>query len=101
MIIGVPKETKNNEYRVGLLPVGVEMLTAAGHRVLMEEGAAKGSGIRDEEYEHSGAIMVKSPAEVFGQAQMIVKIKEPLPTEYHLLREGQIIFTYFHFSPNP
>ena len=100
MIVGVPKETKNNEYRVSLLPVGVEMLTALGHKILIEQDAGKGSGIRDEEYEHAGAMIVKSNREVFSQAQMLVKIKEPLPQEYEFLKEGQIVFTFFHFAAN-
>lgn len=98
MIIGVPKETKNNEYRVGLLPVGVEMLLKAGHQVLVEKNAGAGSGISDEKYQASGAQLVGNAAEVFSQAELIIKIKEPLPQEYPYLREGQLIFTYFHFS---
>lgn len=98
MIIGVPKEIKNNEYRVGLLPVGVEILTQAGHRVLIEKGAGAGSGISDETYAALGAQIMDSPAKVFSQAELIVKIKEPLPQEYDYLREGQIVFTFFHFA---
>ena len=98
MIIGIPKEVKNNEYRVSLIPVGVEMLTQAGHQVLLETGAGLGSGITDQEYEESGAQIVKNSSPIFERSQMIVKIKEPMPPEYSLLREGQIVFTYFHFA---
>ena len=98
MIIGVPREIKNNEYRVALLPVGVELLTKAGHRVLVERGAGLGSGIADQRYEMYGAQIVNSAQEIFSAAEMIVKVKEPMPQEYDFLREGQIIFTYFHFA---
>lgn len=98
MIIGVPKETKNNEYRVALLPVGVEMLVTAGHKVLIEEGAGLGSGVTDNDYRESGAQIVKTANDVFDGAQMIVKIKEPMPQEYNYLKPGQIVFTYFHFA---
>ena len=98
MIIGIPKEIKNNEYRVGLLPVGVEMLRRAGHEVLLERGAGNGSGIVDGDYIDSGAKILNSAQEVYGQADMIVKIKEPQKEEYALLRPGLIVFTYFHFA---
>ena len=98
MIIGIPKEIKNNEYRVGLLPVGVEMLTQRGHQVLVEQAAGIGSGIIDEDFRQAGAQILPSAAEIFAQSDMIVKIKEPLPPEYDLLKEGQIVFTYFHFA---
>ena len=98
MIIGVPKEIKNNEYRVSLLPVGVEMLVHAGHKIYIEESAGIGSGVSDEEYKASGAVMVKAASEVYKRAELIVKIKEPEPSEYPLLRAGQMIFTYFHFA---
>lgn len=100
MIIGVPKEIKNNEYRVGLVPSGVARLTASGHRVLMEEGAGQGSGISDEEYLNAGAEIIKTPQDIFGQAEMIVKVKEPLPPEYGLIKEDQILFTYLHLAPD-
>ncbi len=98
MIIGVPKEIKNNEYRVALLPVGVEMLTHAGHKVLIEKGAGLGSGISDENYRIAGAQIYSSAVDVYKDAEMIVKIKEPLPEEYQYLKPAQIVFTYFHFA---
>ncbi len=98
MIVGVPKEIKPDEYRVAMLPVGVEDLTRGGHRVLLERGAGMGSGIADELYLQSGAVLVETAAEVFGAAELIVKVKEPLKSEWPLLRAGQIVFTYFHFA---
>ena len=98
MIVGVPKETKRDEYRVAMLPVGVEELVRAGHRVLVERGAGAGSGLFDHEYELQGAELCDNAADVFGQADLIVKVKEPLPPEWPLLRAGQIVFTYFHFA---
>jgi alanine dehydrogenase len=98
MIVGIPKETKRDEYRVGLLPVGVEELTRAGHRVLVESGAGLGSGLADDDYARHGAVMVDGPTEVFGQADMIVKVKEPQPSELSRLRRGQILFTYLHLA---
>ncbi|HLV64389.1 MAG TPA: alanine dehydrogenase [Polyangiaceae bacterium] len=98
MIVGVPKEIKEHEYRVGLLPVGVEELKRAGHRVLVQRSAGLGSGIRDADYERSGAELVEDPAEIFGAADLVVKVKEPQPAEIALVREGQLVFTYFHFA---
>lgn len=98
MIIGVPKESKRDEYRVAMLPVGVEELTRGGHRVLIEKGAGIGSGITDSEYAEAGAVLVASAAQVFGEANLIVKVKEPLPPEWPLIRKGQTLFTYFHFA---
>lgn len=98
MTIGVPKEVKTDEYRVAMLPVGVEELTKAGHRVLVQAGAGSGSGLADESYKSHGATIVAAAAEVWGAADLIVKVKEPLPQEWPLLRGGQIIFTYFHFA---
>src|SRR3989338_5316197 len=98
MIIGIPKETKNNEYRVGILPVGVETLVKNGHEVFIERDAGVGSGITDEEYKEAGAQILNSAEEIFARAEMIVKIKAPLPQEYPFLKEGQIVFTYFHFA---
>ena len=98
MIVGIPKEIKNNEHRVGLLPVGVESLKRTGHTVLVEKEAGAGSGIRDEKYLNYGAQIAASAEEIYAKAEMIVKIKEPLPQEYSLLRPGQIVFTYFHFA---
>ena len=98
MTVGVPKETKTDEYRVAMLPVGVEELTRAGHRVLVQAGAGQGSGIEDERYSANGAEIVADAAAIWGAADLIVKVKEPLPPEYPLLRPGQIVFTYFHFA---
>jgi alanine dehydrogenase len=98
MIIGVPKEIKNNEYRVGMVPAGVRQLARAGHRVLIETHAGEGSGITDEEYIQAGAEIVRDANMVYETSDMIIKVKEPLPQEYELIREGQIIFTYFHFA---
>lgn len=98
MLIGVPKEVKRDEYRVAMLPVGVEELTQAGHTVLIETGAGLGSGISDQEYAEEGAHIIASAAEIFGKADLIVKVKEPLPLEWPLIRPKQAIFTYFHFA---
>jgi alanine dehydrogenase len=98
MIVGVPKEIKSDEYRVAMLPVGVEELTSAGHRVLVEAGAGQGSGIADALYAAAGANIVGEAAEIWANAEMVVKVKEPQPTEWPMLRPGQVIFTYFHFA---
>src|SRR5437773_7608588 len=98
MIVGVPKEVKTDEYRVAMIPVGVEELTRAGHQVLIQAGAGQGSGISDEQYSANGAEIVPLAAGVWKRADLIVKVKEPLPEEWPLLRPGQIIFTYFHFA---
>jgi alanine dehydrogenase len=98
MIIGVPKEVKLDEYRVAMLPVGVEELTRRGHRVLIEHAAGVGSGLLDAEYQAAGAEIIASPGEIFAQADLIVKVKEPQPAEWPLIRPGQTVFTYFHFA---
>jgi len=98
MIVGVPKEIKHDEYRVAMLPVGVEELVRAGHKVVVEAGAGLGSGLADHEYLRQGAELVASPADVFAAADLIVKVKEPQPQEYPLIRPGTAIFTYFHFA---
>ncbi len=98
MIIGIPKEIKDNEYRVGIVPAGVEELVASGHKVLLEQRAGMGSGISDEEFEAAGALIIADKVQLFEQAQMIIKVKEPLPSEYPLLREGQILFTFLHLA---
>ncbi len=97
MIVGVPREIKRDEYRVAILPVGVEEMVRSGHRVLVEEGAGLGSGLTDQAYLASGAEMV-SATEVFARADLVLKVKEPLPEEWPLLHPKQIIFTYFHFA---
>ena len=98
MIIGTPKEIKNNEFRVGLNTASVMALTNQGHRVLLETSAGMGSGMSDEDYIAAGATIVASAEEVYAKADMIVKVKEPLAAEYELIRAGQIVFTYFHFA---
>lgn len=98
MIVGAPKEIKRDEYRVSLLPVGVEELTRAGHRVLVESGAGLGSGITDQEYAKSGAEMVGTAKEIFDRSDMIIKVKEPQPNEVKMTRRGQVMFTYFHLA---
>jgi len=98
MIIGVPKEIKEQESRVGLVPAGAKQLTARKHEVLIQKGAGVGSGFADELYEKAGAKIVDDAADLFARAEMIVKVKEPLPAEYRLLRKGQILFTYLHLA---
>lgn len=98
MIVGVPREIKQDEYRVGLLPVGAEELTRAGHRVLVEAGAGLGSGLADHEYLRHGAEMVVGPEALYAQADLVIKVKEPQPEEMRLLRRGQVVFAYFHFA---
>ena len=98
MRIGVPKEVKSDEYRVALMPVGAETLVKAGHPVFVETQAGVGSGFLDEEYTAAGATLVPTAKEVFGAADMIIKVKEPQPQEMELFRPGQIAFTYFHFA---
>lgn len=100
MIIGVPKEIKNSENRVALTPAGVYALVKAGHKVLVEKTAGIGSGITDEEYQAAGAVLINSNVEVYQNAETIVKVKEPLESEYALLQENQVLFTYLHLAPN-
>ena len=98
MNIGVPKEVKNNENRVGLTPSGAEALRAHGHKVLIEASAGVGSGFGDSDYREIGGEIVSGAAGVFARADMIIKVKEPLPQEYGLLRDGQLLFTYLHLA---
>lgn len=98
MIVGVPKEVKPDEYRVAMVPAGVEELTRVGHKVLIQSGAGAGSGIPDEQYAANGATIVATAAEVWSKADLIVKVKEPLRDEWPLMRAGQTVFTYFHFA---
>jgi len=98
MIIGVPTEIKRDEYRVGILPVGVEELTRAGHRVIVQAGAGLGSGIADHDYLRHGADLVGQAKEVYEQADLIIKVNEPQAEELQLLRPGQMVFAYFHFA---
>ncbi len=99
MLIGIPKEVKKGEYRVGIVPAGVKTLVDARHRVLIEKKAGEGSGISDDEYIRAGAEVRESKKDIWDEAEMIMKVKEPLPAEYDLMHEGQIIFTYFHLAP--
>ncbi|MBT6450305.1 MAG: alanine dehydrogenase [Verrucomicrobiales bacterium] len=101
MIIGVPREVKAEEHRVGLLPSAVYQLTQRGHRVLLGTGAGAGSGYPDANYTKAGAEICDTPEAVFAEADLIVKVKEPQPEETPLLREGQILFTYLHLAPVP
>jgi len=101
MRIGVPKEIKNHEYRVGLTPASVRELVANGHQLLVQAGAGASIGLSDDEYKAAGAQIVGDAASVFAQAEMIVKVKEPQPQECAMLREGQILYTYLHLAPDP
>ncbi len=101
MIIGTTKELKNHEYRVGLTPGNIASFVARGHKVYVETRAGEGAGFSDEEYRQYGAEVLSTAAEVYAKCDMIVKVKEPEPSEYKLLREGQILFTYLHLAPNP
>ena len=101
MLIGVPKEIKNNENRIGLTPAGAEALVKAGHQVLVEQGGGLGSGFADEDYVAVGASIATDKKQLFTDAEMIIKVKEPLPDEYDLFHEGQILFTYLHLAPEP
>lgn len=98
MIVGVPKEIKNNEFRVGMTPAGVSELIKNGHTVYVQKSAGEGSGFADADYEAVGATILPTIADVYAIAEMIVKVKEPIEPEYKLIREGQLIFTYFHFA---
>lgn len=100
MIIGIPKEIKDSEGRVSLTPAGCKILVKTGHKVIVETGAGVGSGFTDSEYKEAGAIIKESPIEVYEEADIILKVKEPLPQEYSLLREGQVLFTYLHLAAN-
>src|SRR4051812_46396802 len=101
MRVGVPREIKPNEYRVGLTPSAVREYVAAGHEVLVEADAGVGIGADDVTYRKAGATMVGSAEEVFAAADLIVKVKEPQPSEWVRLREGQILFTFLHLAPDP
>ncbi|MBM7854881.1 alanine dehydrogenase [Desulfohalotomaculum tongense] len=101
MIIGVPKEIKDNENRVAITPAGVQAMVNHGHEVFIQKDAGVGSGINDEDYIAVGAKILDTPKEIFAAADMIMKVKEPLPEEYPLFKEGQILFTYLHLAPEP
>lgn len=98
MLVGLLKEIKPNENRVALLPAGVELMVVHGHKVLVEKNAGVGSGFPDDLYKKAGAKIVSTAAEVYGAAEMVMKVKEPIKPEYKLVRNGQIVFTYFHFA---
>ena len=101
MIIGVPKEVKDNEYRVGMVPSGVKALVDAGHKVLVQTGAGAGSSMPDKDYKQAGARIVATAAEVWRKADMVVKVKEPYGDEPNLFRPGLVLFTYLHLAPIP
>lgn len=101
MLIGLPREIKDNESRVGMTPAGIKTLNDAGHTVLIEKGAGEGSGISDEEFKSASGQIINSADEVWERAEMIVKVKEPVGPEYQRMREGQILFTYLHLAPAP
>ena len=98
MIIGVPKEIKNNENRVGMTPSGVAEVVKQGHRVFIQHTAGVNSGFPDEAYQAVGAHVLPTIEDIYATAEMIVKVKEPIVTEYNLIRKGQLLFTYFHFA---
>lgn len=101
MIVGVPKEIKNHEYRVGMTPSSVRELTSRGHQVLVQKNAGTEIGLTDEQYKAVGAELVETAQEIFARAEMIVKVKEPQPVECAMLRPGQILYTYLHLAPDP
>ena len=101
MIVGVPKEIKNHEYRVGLTPAAVKEFVSNGHSVLIQNDAGTSIGFTDDLYELAGAQMIDTPEEIFAKADMIIKVKEPQPKECKMLREGQILYTYLHLAPDP
>src|SRR5688572_15049055 len=98
MIIGVPKEIKNNENRVALTPAGTKELVKRGHTVFVQQTAGIGSGFGDDAYEKAGAKMIAAASEIYASAEMIMKVKEPIEQEYKLIRKDQLVFTYFHFA---
>ncbi|HEX8146616.1 MAG TPA: alanine dehydrogenase [Pyrinomonadaceae bacterium] len=101
MIVGLPKEIKDNEYRVGLTPAGARALTDAGHKVIVEKSAGEGSGFEDALYERAGAEIIPSADDVWAGADMVVKVKEPIEPEYARMKEGLLLFTYLHLAPDP
>ncbi|HEY8907004.1 MAG TPA: alanine dehydrogenase, partial [Rhodoferax sp.] len=101
MLIGLPKEIKNHEYRVGLTPASVRELTSHGHQVMVQIGAGAAIGLTDAQYQAAGATLAATAAEIFAAADMIVKVKEPQPAECAMLRPGQILYTYLHLAPDP
>ena len=98
MKVGIPREVKDNEFRVAITPVGVHELVKHGHQVLVEKGAGLGSSITDADYVEEGATMLDTADEVWGEAEMVLKVKEPIPQEYHRLRKDLVLFTYLHLA---
>ncbi|MBW2057353.1 MAG: alanine dehydrogenase [Deltaproteobacteria bacterium] len=101
MIVGIPREIKKQEYRVGIVPAGVKELVKNNHQVIIQRGAGTGSGITDEEYQAAGARILDTARAIYEEAEMVMKVKEPLPEEYDLLREDQLLYTYLHLAPAP
>ena len=101
MLVGVPKEIKNHEYRVGLTPGSVRELTRRGHEVMVQKNAGHKIDLKDSDYQAVGAKIIDTPEEIFAKADMIVKVKEPQLNECEMLREGQILYTYLHLAPDP
>src|SRR2546430_3138941 len=101
MRVGVPREIKVHEYRVGLVPAGVRELTTAGHEVLVESGAGSGIGVDDAQFRAAGAAIAAQAGEVFERADLVIKVKEPQPAECEMLRQGQVLFTYLHLAADP
>jgi alanine dehydrogenase len=101
MLIGVPKEIKNHEYRIGMTPAGVREVIAAGHQVMMQKDGGTSIGLTVEMYVAAGATIIETAEEIFATADMIIKVKEPQPNECKMLRSGQILFTYLHLAPDP
>src|SRR6185295_4454804 len=101
MLIGVPKEIKNHEYRVGMTPTSVREAVRHGHKLLVQATAGNGIGAADEDYAKAGATIVATAEEIFANAEMVVKVKEPQAVERKMLREGQILYTYLHLAPDP
>ena len=100
MLIGVPTEIKADEQRVSLTPAGAAAFHTHGHRVIVQSRAGVGSGFTDREYREAGALIVRAPSEVWGRADMVLKVKEPQPTEFRYLQPGKILFTYLHLAPD-
>jgi len=101
MLIGIPKEIKNHEYRIGMTPAGVRELVANGHDVIVQRDGGTAIGLTNEQYEAAGAKLIDTPEEIFASADMIIKVKEPQPNECKMLRPGQLLFTYLHLAPDP
>jgi len=101
MLIGVPKEIKNHEYRIGLTPAGARELVGNGHKVIVQRDGGKSIGLTNEMYQKAGADIVDTAEEIFARADMIIKVKEPQPNECKMLRKGQVLYTYLHLAPDP